>query len=99
MKKLAIGVLSVGLLIGGNLNVEAGTKVKLYSNCTAVKKDYKGGIAKAKGLTNWNTKNGKKVDAGFKYAPFVNATLYNENNKNNGRLDADKDGIMCETAK
>jgi hypothetical protein len=56
-----------------------------YANCTAMHKDYKGGVARP-GAQD------KRASGHAKYAPYVNASLYNAN----ARLDRDRDGIACE---
>lgn len=65
-------------------SVEAKSKVKTYKNCTALNKDYKGGVSKSKSTKN---KGGKT-----KYKPYVSKALYDANKKS----DRDKDGIACE---
>jgi len=65
-------------------SADAKTKVKTYKNCTALNKDYKGGVAKSKSTKN---KGGKT-----KYKPYVSKDLYEANKKS----DRDKDGIACE---
>jgi hypothetical protein len=86
MKKIAPILLSIGLLfsIGLTHNVEAKTKIPQFSNCKAMNKVYKGGVAKSKTTRN---KGGKTY-----YKPFVSSAIYNANK---GR-DRDKDGIACE---
>ncbi|WP_445487515.1 excalibur calcium-binding domain-containing protein [Niallia sp. 03133] len=65
-------------------NAEAKSKIKEYSNCKELNKDYKGGVAKSSSVKN---KGGKT-----KYKPYVSKDLYNSNKKS----DRDKDGIACE---
>ncbi|MBS4201859.1 excalibur calcium-binding domain-containing protein [Bacillus sp. FJAT-49732] len=86
MKKVIAVLLGLGLVFGLSTidTVEAKQKVKTYKNCTALNKDYKGGVAKSSKVKN---KGGKT-----KYKPFVSSSLYNANMK----LDRDKDGIACE---
>lgn len=86
MKKVIAVLLGLGLVFGLSTidTVEAKQKVKTYKNCTALNKDYKGGVAKSSKVKN---KGGKT-----KYKPFVSSALYNANKK----LDRDKDGIACE---
>lgn len=55
-----------------------------FKNCTMLNQTYKGGVAINAKVRN---KGGKT-----KYAPTVNAALYN----NNKGLDRDKDSIACE---
>ncbi|RST59241.1 excalibur calcium-binding domain-containing protein [Siminovitchia terrae] len=86
MKKVLAVVLGAGLIFGYTSydTAEAKSKVKTYKNCTALNKDYKGGVAKSSKIKN---KGGKT-----KYKPYVSAKLYNANKK----MDRDKDGIACE---
>ncbi len=63
---------------------EAAAKIKTYPNCTALNKDYPGGVARSSSVKN---KGGKT-----KYKPYVSKALYDANQ----RLDRDKDGIACE---
>ncbi|WJY26239.1 MULTISPECIES: excalibur calcium-binding domain-containing protein [Sporosarcina] len=55
-----------------------------FQNCKMLNKTYKGGVARDAKVRN---KGGKT-----RYAPTVNAALYNANSK----MDRDKDGIACE---
>lgn len=57
--------------------------VKKYKNCTAMNKDYPGGISKA-GAQNLGGK--------IKKTPTVNNSIYLKNKS----LDRDKDGLVCE---
>ncbi|MET3320339.1 UNVERIFIED_ORG: hypothetical protein ABIC97_003439 [Peribacillus simplex] len=88
MKHLFTILLSLGLVFGLSLgsNEVAGakTKVKTYKNCTALNKDYKGGVARSSSVKN---KGGKT-----KYKPYVSKALYDANKKS----DRDKDLIACE---
>ncbi|MGG3643979.1 excalibur calcium-binding domain-containing protein [Bacillus gobiensis] len=88
MKKILSILLSFGLVIGFSFattdNVEAKTKVKKYSNCKALNKDYKGGVARSSKVKN---KGGKT-----KYKPYVSKALYDANKSK----DRDKDSIACE---
>lgn len=86
MKKVVAVVLGAGLIFGYTSydTAEAKSKVKTYKNCTALNKDYKGGVAKSSKIKN---KGGKT-----KYKPYVSAKLYSANKK----MDRDKDGIACE---
>jgi Excalibur calcium-binding domain len=60
-------------------------KAKAYSNCTALNKVYKHGVAK---------KGGKdKVRSG---KPVKNFTVYTAAYNKNTKLDRDKDGVACE---
>lgn len=72
MKRIFAIILSFGLVLGlsfgANDIASAKTKVKTYKNCTALNKDYKGGVAKNKG--------GKT-----KYKPHVSKALYDANKK------------------
>lgn len=63
-------------------------KVKVFKNCTALNKVYKGGVAKAG--VKYNKAAGKK--RAFKVKPKFSTALYKANKK----LDRDKDGIACE---
>ena len=63
---------------------------KVFANCTALKKVYRGGVAKSKSTVN--RVNGVKRN-GLKSTTKVSATLYAQNSK----LDRDKDGWACES--
>lgn len=76
--------LVLGLSFGANDVASAKTKVKTYKNCTALNKDYKGGVARTSSVKN---KGGKT-----KYKPHVSKALYDANKKS----DRDKDFIACE---
>lgn len=86
MKKLFAIFLSLGLVLSFSIGVNdvAEAKVKTYSNCKELNKDYKGGVAKSSSTKN---KGGKT-----KYKPYVSKALYDANK---GK-DRDKDGIACE---
>lgn len=88
MKKLFAILLSLGLVIGftsiSTKDTEAKTAIKTYSNCKALNKVYKGGVAKSSTVKN---KGGKTH-----YKPYVSKALYSANK---GK-DRDKDGIACE---
>lgn len=88
MKKLFTILLSLGLILGFSLSsnevVDAKSKVKTYKNCTALNKDYKGGVARSSSVKN---KGGKT-----KYKPYVSKALYDANEDR----DRDKDLIACE---
>jgi hypothetical protein len=68
----------------GPVNASVSGAVKKYANCTALNKDFPGGVAKSSKVKN---KGGKT-----KKSPKVSAALYNANIK----MDRDKDGIACE---
>jgi hypothetical protein len=57
---------------------------KKYANCTALNKDYPGGVSKSSKTKN---KGGKT-----KKTPKVSASIYAANSK----MDRGKDGIACE---
>lgn len=84
MKKMigCVLILSLSLASLGVPTTEAAAKK--YKNCTELNKDYKGGVAKAKGVKN---KGGKT-----KYTPHVSKALYEANKSK----DRDKDFIACE---
>ncbi|MGE7184077.1 excalibur calcium-binding domain-containing protein [Peribacillus sp. NPDC006672] len=88
MKKLFTILLSLGLVLGLSFGANdvagAKTKAKTYKNCTALNKDYKGGVARTSSVKN---KGGKT-----KYKPHVSKELYDANKKS----DRDKDLIACE---
>ncbi|KLV28385.1 excalibur domain-containing protein [Niallia circulans] len=86
MKRILSILLTIVLMLSfmPHSSAEAKTKVKKYKNCTALNKDYKGGVAKSKSTKN---KGGKT-----KYKPYVSKALYDANKK----MDRDKDGIACE---
>lgn len=87
MKKIAMSVIAGALLlsvvVSNPVQTDAAT-AKKYSNCAALNKDYKGGVARDAKVKN---KGGKT-----KNTPFVSAELY----KLNSSKDRDKDGIACE---
>jgi hypothetical protein len=62
---------------------------KKFKNCTALNKEYPGGIAEKATSVNKN-KAGVLQDS--KKAPKVSSKIYKENKG----LDRDKDGIACE---
>ena len=88
MKKLFAILLSLGLVFGFSSVSTDVTEVKAaskkYSNCKALNKDYKGGVALSSSVKN---KGGKT-----KYKPYVSKALYDANKSK----DRDKDGIACE---
>lgn len=88
MKKLFTILLSLGLVLGLSFSItdsaEAKVKIKTYKNCTALNKDFKGGVARTSKVKN---KGGKT-----KYKPYVSKALYDANKKR----DRDKDFIACE---
>lgn len=88
MKRIFAILLSFGLVLGlsfgANDVASAKTKVKTYKNCTALNKNYKGGVARTSSVKN---KGGKT-----KYKPHVSKALYDANKKS----DRDKDLIACE---
>lgn len=63
-------------------------KAKVFKNCKALNKVYKGGVAKAG--VKYNKVSGK--NRAFKVKPKSSTALYKANKK----LDRDKDGIACE---
>ncbi|MDO7906775.1 excalibur calcium-binding domain-containing protein [Paenibacillus sp. JX-17] len=65
-------------------NAQGSGAAQKYKNCTELRKDYKGGVARSATVKN---KGGKT-----KYKPFVSQALYDRNSG----LDRDKDGIACE---
>lgn len=81
--KISLGLV-FGIFLGSNEVAEAKDKVKTYKNCTALNKDYKGGVARSSSVKN---KGGKT-----KYKPYVSKALYDANKKS----DRDKDLIACE---
>jgi hypothetical protein len=56
MKKLFTILLSLGLVVGLSFSVtdsaEAKVKIKTYKNCTALNKDFKGGVARTSKVKN-----------------------------------------------
>jgi hypothetical protein len=84
MKKVITILLSLGLVLGFSFVSTAEAKVKTYSNCKELNKDYTGGIARTSKVKN---KGGKT-----KYKPFVSKALYDANDSR----DRDKDFIACE---
>lgn len=88
LKKMISICIATGLLLTlsvGTVNTaNAESKAKTYKNCTALNKDYKGGVAISSSTKN---KGGKT-----KHKPYVSKELYNANKKS----DRDDDGIACE---
>jgi hypothetical protein len=88
MKRLITILLSLGLVLGLSFGLtdsaEATVKIKTYKNCTALNKDFKGGVARTSKVKN---KGGKT-----KYKPYVSKELYDANTKS----DRDHDLIACE---
>ncbi|MEK3799549.1 excalibur calcium-binding domain-containing protein [Peribacillus sp. FSL H8-0477] len=88
MKKITMVVLSLSLVLGFSFSTldvaEAKGEVKKFSNCKAMNKVYKGGVAK--------TKNTKNKGGKTKIKPYVSKALYNANKTK----DRDKDNIACE---
>jgi hypothetical protein len=58
---------------------------KEYQNCTELRKDYKGGVARPGAVD-------KRASGSAKYKPHYDQALYDANRKS----DRDKDGIACE---
>lgn len=87
MKKTLIALTTIALLYTG-LSANAAT----YKNCTAVNKDFKGGVALSADSKNTKKSKGVVVDAKSKYPATVDKAIYNQVKK----LDKDKDGIACE---
>ncbi|KYD24329.1 hypothetical protein B4113_2363 [Geobacillus sp. B4113_201601] len=56
MKQLIVAFLSLGLILGFSFdsfnNAEAASKVKTYKNCSALNKDYPGGVARSSSVKN-----------------------------------------------
>ena len=90
MKKFLTTLISIVIFGVGSTPANA-AEVKKYKNCTALNKDYPGGISKT-GATDTSKKGGKIVPANPKKTPTVDDAIYA---KNKG-LDRDKDGIACE---
>jgi hypothetical protein len=65
----------------------ANAAVRTFSNCTAMHKVYRGGVAKPGG-------HQKPGQPPLRKKPYVNLALYNANRS----LDRDKDGIACEVS-
>ena len=76
--------LGIVISIGGMTSVPA--EAKTYKNCTELRKDFPGGIAKSKSVKN---KGGEITKV-----PTVNAKLYSQISK---KMDRDNDGIACES--
>ncbi len=73
------------LLFAATTPTTALAAAKKYKNCTAMHKEYKGGISR-------NGAKDKRSKGDAKYKPVVNNSLY----QTNAGLDRDKDGIACE---
>ncbi|MDN7240931.1 excalibur calcium-binding domain-containing protein [Planococcus sp. N028] len=88
MKKLTMVLLSATIAFSFTYSVapveSVDAKTKVYANCKAVNKDYKGGIARTSSVKN---KGGKT-----NYKPYVSKALYDANKSR----DRDKDLIACE---
>ncbi|QJC53284.1 excalibur calcium-binding domain-containing protein [Paenibacillus albicereus] len=86
MKRTSILLLAA--VIGAASALPAGAtaaeKAQTYKNCTALNKDYPGGVAISSSTKN---KGGKT-----KHKPHASKALYEANKKS----DRDKDGIACE---
>lgn len=82
-------VTSIGVIVSMVFAVMAAPATaatpRKYENCTALKKDYPGGVALANG---WKNKGSK-----LKNTPVVNARVY----KLNSSKDRDGDKIACES--
>ncbi|MEY3538175.1 MAG: hypothetical protein RL645_989 [Actinomycetota bacterium] len=86
MLKIVIALgLSATLSIAGIVLPAEAVVAKKYANCTALKKDYPGGVALAAG---WKNKGGS-----LKNTPVVNAKVY----KLNAAKDRDGDKLACES--
>ena len=71
--------------LGASATFAAGAaKIKKYSNCKELNKDYPGGVSKSASVKN---KGGKT-----KLQPRISSKVYLEN----ASKDRDKDGIACE---
>jgi len=90
MKKIVIAMISL-LLAGGVVAPAQASQgvAKRYSLCADLLEKYPNGVAKN------NKARNKVVEGGFA-KPKVSKSLYK---KNSGRLDRDKDGVMCEQDK
>ncbi|PSL41836.1 excalibur calcium-binding domain-containing protein [Planomicrobium soli] len=88
MKKITMAILSATIAFSFTYSAapveSVDAKVKVYANCTALNKDYKGGVARTSSVKN---KGGKT-----NYKPFVSKALYDANKSK----DRDKDLIACE---
>ena len=78
MRKVMLAFVGVVLCVSA-----AGCAPQKFSNCTAMHKVYKGGVAKP---------GAHQVGMTQKYAPYVNLAAYNLNSG----LDRDHDGVACE---
>jgi hypothetical protein len=78
---LAAGACALSLVFGLPQAAEA----KNYKNCTELREDYPGEVAKSK--------SSKNIGGKTKNVPVVNAKLYSQVFK---KMDRDKDGIACE---
>jgi hypothetical protein len=83
---VAVGLSLIVMQIGTQSTSSGATlpSAKKYSNCTALNKDYPGGVA--------NSAKAKNKGGKTKLKPKVSAALY----KANSTKDRDGDGIACE---
>lgn len=90
MKKFTIAIVSLFVLAGFAAPAQASQGVaKKYSSCADLLEKYPNGVAKNKKARN------KAVKGGFA-KPKVSKSMYKQKR---GRLDRDKDGVMCEQEK
>jgi len=82
-KIIAIGC--IGLFSVAGLSSPADAAVKTFANCTAMHKQFKGGVGKPGARDN-------RASGTAKFAPHRSLAWYNANSK----MDRDKDGIACE---
>ena len=87
MRKKIIA-LTIALLISQN-QISFAFSEKKFKNCSALNKEYPGGVAEKSNSVNKN-KAGVRQDS--KNVPKVSSKIYKENKG----LDRDKDGIACE---
>ena len=82
MKKALISLGAALAIVGTAAVSEAATS---YSNCTALHKHYKYGVARSQKAARYQVNSGH-------YRPYVSLSLYNANSYS----DRDKDGTACE---
>ena len=91
MKKNLSSLLASIFLLTGISGTAFAADTKKFKNCSALNKEYPGGISRS-GAIDMTKKKGKVVPASPKKSPVVDDAIYEANRK----LDKDKDGVACE---